>query len=245
LILFYEGRILRYLNSVGAIEETSKDSFKANNITVSLSDPGVQSAIYHKSVLTLNQESLCINDSVIFELKLLAFYFIRCVADISTFSVRNVGPVDVALPEFLAKHQYQDIISPTNTAFQLAYGTKLSAFIWLQTEPERLHHFHRYMQAEQKGLRPWLEVYPIEEKSQGLDSEQVFFVDIGGGVGHQAVGVKQWLPQVKNRIIVQDQEVVVPHAIKHNGVETMAYDFFQPQTIKGMTNDLERHANNF
>ncbi|CAI7650336.1 unnamed protein product [Penicillium bialowiezense] len=44
------GRILRYLSSVRAIEETSQDTFKANNITLSLSDPGVRSAIYHKSV---------------------------------------------------------------------------------------------------------------------------------------------------------------------------------------------------
>ena len=140
------------------------------------------------------------------------------------------------MPEFLAKHKYQDITSPVNTPFQLAYGTDLPAFIWLQTEPERFGHLNRYMQAEQKGLRPWLEAYPIEEKSQSLAPEQVFFVDIGGGIGHQAVGVKQWLPQINNGIIVQDQAVVVPHAIKHDGVEAMAHDFFQPQPIKGMIN---------
>jgi demethylsterigmatocystin 6-O-methyltransferase len=90
------------------------------------------------------------------------------------------------------------------------------------------------MQAEQNGLRPWLEVYPIEEKTQGLAPEQVFFVDIGGGVGHQAVGVKEWLPKINNEILLQDQEVVVPHALKHDGVKAMAYDFFQPQPVKGI-----------
>jgi demethylsterigmatocystin 6-O-methyltransferase len=89
------------------------------------------------------------------------------------------------------------------------------------------------MQAEQKGLRPWLEVYPIEEKTQGLAPEQTFFVDIGGGVGHQAVGVKQRLPQIANEIILQDQEVVIAHALKQDGVKAMAYDFFQPQPVKG------------
>jgi tRNA G46 methylase TrmB len=30
-------------------------------------------------------------------------------------------------------------------------------------------------------------VYPIAEKAQELDPEQVFFVDIGGGIGHHTV----------------------------------------------------------
>ncbi|CAG8004132.1 unnamed protein product [Penicillium salamii] len=189
------GRILRYLNSVGVISETSKDHFEANNITLSLSDPGVRSAIYHNSM--------------------------------------NVGPIAMALPEFLAKHKYQDITSPTATAFGLAYNTELPAFIWLQSEPERFSHFNRYMQAEETGLQPWLETYPIEEKSLNLEPEQIFFVDVGGGIGHQAVGVKKWMPQIVNQIIVQDQEVVVPHAIQQNGVKAMAHDFFQPQPIQG------------
>ncbi|CAG8126401.1 unnamed protein product [Penicillium salamii] len=143
------------------------------------------------------------------------------------------GPIAMALPEFLAKHKYQDITSPTATAFGLAYNTELPAFIWLQSEPERVSHFNRYMQAEETGLQPWLETYPIEEKSLDLEPEQIFFVDVGGGIGHQAVGVKQWIPQIMNQIIVQDQEVVVPHAIQQNGVKAMAHDFFQPQPIQG------------
>ncbi|CAG7925031.1 unnamed protein product [Penicillium olsonii] len=189
------GRILRYLNSVRAIGETSKDHFEANNITRSLSDPGVRGAIYHNSW--------------------------------------NVGPIALAFPEFLKKHKYQDITSPTTTAFQLAYNTELPAFIWLQSEPEHYSHFNRYMQAEQQGLQSWMETYPIEEKSHDLEPEQIFFVDIGGGIGHQAVGVKQWIPQITNQIIVQDQEVVIPHAIQQEGVKAMAYDFFQPQPVKG------------
>ncbi|CAG8881494.1 unnamed protein product [Penicillium salamii] len=190
------GRILRYLNSVGVISETSKDHFEANNITLSLSDPGFE-------VLFTTSHSM------------------------------NVGPIAMALPEFLAKHKYQDITSPTATAFGLAYNTELPAFIWLQSEPERFSHFNRYMQAEETGLQPWLETYPIEEKSLNLEPEQIFFVDVGGGIGHQAVGVKKWMPQIVNQIIVQDQEVVVPHAIQQNGVKAMAHDFFQPQPIQG------------
>ncbi|RAL03139.1 S-adenosyl-L-methionine-dependent methyltransferase [Aspergillus ibericus CBS 121593] len=41
------GRILRYLASVGTIRETGINTFTANNITHSLTIPGIQSAIYH------------------------------------------------------------------------------------------------------------------------------------------------------------------------------------------------------
>ncbi|CAG8064639.1 unnamed protein product [Penicillium salamii] len=218
------GRILRYLNSVGVISETSKDHFEANNITLSLSDPGVRSAIYHKSVSPFEPINLNCNYQ--------KFVSPKMRADPS-FSSMNVGPIALALPEFLAKHKYQDITSPSATAFGLAYNTELPAFIWLQSEPERFSHFNRYMQAEETGLQPWLETYPIEEKSLNLEPEQIFFVDVGGGIGHQAVGVKQWMPQIVNQIIVQDQEVVVPHAIQQNGVKAMAHDFFQPQPIQG------------
>ena len=42
------GRILRYLASVDAIQEVAINTFAANNITRSLTIPGIQSAIYHK-----------------------------------------------------------------------------------------------------------------------------------------------------------------------------------------------------
>jgi hypothetical protein len=42
------GRILRYLAPVGTTKETTKDTFAANNITMHLSDPGAESAVYHK-----------------------------------------------------------------------------------------------------------------------------------------------------------------------------------------------------
>jgi demethylsterigmatocystin 6-O-methyltransferase len=41
-------RVLRYLASVGTIKETGDNEFTDNNITRSLSDEGIASAIYHK-----------------------------------------------------------------------------------------------------------------------------------------------------------------------------------------------------
>ena len=79
----------------------------------------------------------------------------------------------------------------------------------------------------------WLDSYPIEQRSQDLEPEQTLFVDIGGGIGHQCVALRERLPTVRNKVILQDLDVVVAQAIKHEGVEAMAYDFWQPQPIKG------------
>ena len=43
----FQGRILRYLASVGMVREESKDAYSANNITKVLADPNYQAGIYH------------------------------------------------------------------------------------------------------------------------------------------------------------------------------------------------------
>ncbi|OKL62736.1 hypothetical protein UA08_01132 [Talaromyces atroroseus] len=44
---FTKSRILRYLASVGALKETAKETYSASKITLSLNEPGFESAIYH------------------------------------------------------------------------------------------------------------------------------------------------------------------------------------------------------
>lgn len=50
LLIEIQGRILRYLASVGMLKESSKDTYSANNITRVLSDENYQAGIYHWSV---------------------------------------------------------------------------------------------------------------------------------------------------------------------------------------------------
>lgn len=41
----YAGRVLRYLASINTIEEVGKDTFEANHITRTLSQPGIEGGI--------------------------------------------------------------------------------------------------------------------------------------------------------------------------------------------------------
>lgn len=91
------------------------------------------------------------------------------------------------------------------------------------------------------GMRHWLDVYPVQEKTAGLDPAQVFFVDVGGGIGHQSIALREKFPTPPNEIILQDIPITLAHAIPHPGVKTMVQDFFQPQEIKGMSMVLSFH----
>lgn len=148
-------------------------------------------------------------------------------------SFDSIGPAVQALPDFLKENQYKDFSDPTNTPLQKGWNTNLPAFLWVQTKPDLLNYFNQWMAAQRLGMPTWLDFYPYKEKTQGLDPSRPFFVDVGGGFGHQSVALRDKLPGLQNRIIVQDMAPVLEHAIKHPEVELMVHDFWQPQPIKG------------
>lgn len=145
-----------------------------------------------------------------------------------------MGPSIQKLPEFLKGTQYKDPQDSANTALQKAFNTNQPAFIWLQTQPEKMGFFQEYLTTNRAGMPTFLDVYPILEKATGLSPERVLFVDVGGGFGQQAIAFREKYPQLEGRVIVQDLAPTLAHALKHPDIETAEQDFFQPQTIKGM-----------
>jgi demethylsterigmatocystin 6-O-methyltransferase len=164
-----------------------------------------------------------------------------CGLVIDFISVNIIAPPIFALPNFLAENKYQDITSSVNTPLQKAFNTDQPAFVWAQTQPELILHFNKFMEAEQRGMRRWFDVFPIEEKSKNLNPDQALFVDVGGNIGHQSVALKARLPEIQNDIIVEDLEIVLASAIPCEGVKTIAFDFFQPQVVKGKRTQISCH----
>ncbi|GAQ39340.1 hypothetical protein AtubIFM55763_000145 [Aspergillus tubingensis] len=173
-------RILRYLASYHAVEEVSKDTFTASNISKTFAVSGHQAAVGHMW--------------------------------------NNCGQI------------IQDNVK---TPFQKALNTDVPAFIYMQQHPEALGYFVEHMMANRAGMPTFLDTYPVLEKATGLSPERALFVDIGGGLGHQAVSFKQRYPQLEGRVIVQDLAQTLAHAIDFPGVEKQMYDFFTPQVVKG------------
>ncbi|KIM98593.1 hypothetical protein OIDMADRAFT_43492 [Oidiodendron maius Zn] len=145
----------------------------------------------------------------------------------------TLGPPIQALPDFLKEHKYQDISNVLDGPLQKAWNTDLPSFMWIQTKPENFANFNQYMAVQRLGMPTWLDVYPWQAKAKGLKLDQTLFVDLGGGIGHQSLALREKLPELPNKIILQDIPVTLRHAIKHPGIEVIAHDFFQPQVITG------------
>lgn len=157
---------------------------------------------------------------------------------------------DVALPSFQKIPAYLKSISyahPTNIAsgpFQYAHSTKNPFFIWLASYPPLASCFNNYMGGYRAGKTSWVDpgFYPVEERlGAGLkndgngEGEGVLMVDVGGGIGHDLEELRAKWPDVKGRLILQDQASVIESVTgeKEKGFEKMAHDFFGEQPVKG------------
>jgi len=88
------------------------------------------------------------------------------------------------------------------------------------------------MQANKAGLPVWLDVVPLDDLVSNKDLELPIFVDVGGSIGHQCAALKGKYPNLKGRIIYQDQPLVLAHGLQIPGVESMVHDFWEVQPIK-------------
>lgn len=89
------------------------------------------------------------------------------------------------------------------------------------------------MAAQRHGMPTWLDAYPVETTSRHLNPEEPLFVDVGGGLGHQCIALRQRFPQLSGKVILQDIPQTLAHAIHHDKVEIQEQDFFEPQAVKG------------
>lgn len=102
--------------------------------------------------------------------------------------------------------------------------------------PELIKTFGLWMEAHKAGLPTWLDVVPFRQICTNKNPETPIFVDVGGSMGHQCAALKAKYPDIPGRIIYQDLPPVIEHGLRIPGVESMAYDFYQQQPIKGKSN---------
>lgn len=146
-------------------------------------------------------------------------------------------PSFAALPALLKEQGYQDVDDPADCAFNRAHGTSERIFTWLPTRPSLFADFNRFMSVQRAGMPTWLDVYPYlttaAARGGGGGPAVPLFVDVGGGVGHQSAALRRALPaSVRGRIIVQDQPALLGQALRCEGVEHTAHDFFAPQPVR-------------
>ena len=144
------------------------------------------------------------------------------------------------MPAYLKGTKYQNPGHIANGPFQYAHHTKEPFFIWLGQRPEHFEYFNNYMSGYRQGKRSWMDkdLYPVKERlgldAPNGDTDAAFLVDIGGGLGHDLEELKVKHPDIRGRLILQDQPEVIAQISKaFDGIDRTAHDFFTPQPVKG------------
>ena len=148
-------------------------------------------------------------------------------------SFTNIAPPAQALPAFLKRTNYRNPNDYANGPFQAAFNTKLPAFAYAGSQPENMANFNQWMAVAHPSNVSFLKAVDLQKYVGGASAEEVAFCDVGGGVGVVCAVVRQGLPDLKGRIVLQEQDIVIPHALPTPGVEKMVYDFWTEQPVKG------------
>jgi len=93
------------------------------------------------------------------------------------------------------------------------------------------------MAVQASGKTMWADegAYPVKERLGSAEEGEVLVVDIGGGTGHDLLGLKSRYPNLKGRLVLEELPYLISQLTdKLDGVELVEHDFYKPQPIKGM-----------
>ena len=159
------------------------------------------------------------------------------------------------LPEYLQSIRYQNPTDPDNLLFHYALGTRLNMFQWLKTQPEQLLVFSKYNAAAAKieesnllatmsALFPQQPLVSLREVPREAE-DPVQLVDVGCGHGRALTQFRRLRPDIRGRMVAQDLPEVIAGREVDEGIENIAYNFLDPQPVKGGSLDLLQEACRF
>jgi hypothetical protein len=146
------------------------------------------------------------------------------------------GEAAYALPAFLAKTNYENPEDYNNSAFHLGAHTDLGFWEYLEADEKKLQAFNNGMRS-QATVKDFDSSYPFEAElnASPLGKEDVVLVDVGGGRGHALARIKQRLPDLKGKLVLQDQAAVIKDAVAgglSSEIEAESASFFEPNPVK-------------
>jgi demethylsterigmatocystin 6-O-methyltransferase len=145
------------------------------------------------------------------------------------------------MPRFFKKRGYVTPTDPSNVPLQDAFNFKGDIFALAEAFPEKGELFDRHMKLSRDCFTNWSNITSILQEREQSHADEVVFVDVGGGVGHQCARLKAHYPNLSGRVVLQDLERVIHNASPIPGIEMMAYDIFTVQPIKGSIYFREDH----
>ncbi|KAL2056632.1 hypothetical protein ABVK25_003026 [Lepraria finkii] len=204
-------RLMRLLAAVGVIDEIAENTYKPNAVTHFMNQPGFIGAEKHHFDLHTSVGVRMIE-------------YMRTGAGVEQF---NDEP-------------------GKQPPWEYSHNGK-SFWKSLEEDPECKQDFDLYMAARRQGdlVPEWFQLYPVGQelvpttgnnvRSLKTGKDDVLFVDVAGGLGHDVTKFRAYFPQLPGRCVLQDLPKTIAQVRKNppQGVELMEYDFFTPQPVKG------------
>ena len=138
-------------------------------------------------------------------------------------------------PAYLQSIGYKCPTSITDAAFQYAHQTQAPFWQWVAERPPYPEYFNHYMTGYRLGKASWLDqgFYPFQDRivSEFEPNNEVLLVDVGGGLGHDLLSIKEKQDNVPGKLILQDLPGVIAKVATTTAFESMAHDFFTPQPV--------------
>ncbi|RMJ06856.1 hypothetical protein CDV36_013536 [Fusarium kuroshium] len=153
------------------------------------------------------------------------------------YSFEGMIPTFQGLPEFLAKTNYQVPKDASDGPVQYGLRTEKPFFSILKENARLGKAFNGFMTGYAKARPRWVDFYPFEERlgadDKSAEQSGPLLVDIGGGVGHELLGLNAKDNVPAGQLVLQDLPEVIEDA-KTTGnlpenIQAVAHDFFKPQ----------------
>lgn len=141
----------------------------------------------------------------------------------------------IRLPDYFEEKGWHCPTDAYDSPFQFAVGTKLHQFDWIAQHPKLQHAFNVTMTMRTKNFddSKWFDVFPVAQLMDQKTPAEVFMVDIGGGVGHNMIELKEHYPDIPGKLVVQDIAPVIESVTgMPDGIEAEVQDFFKPQPVR-------------
>ncbi|KAM0235596.1 hypothetical protein ACHAP5_009682 [Fusarium lateritium] len=152
------------------------------------------------------------------------------------YSFEGMIPTFQGLPEFLAKTDYQVPRDADDSPVKYGLRTDKPFFSFLKENARLGTAFNGFMAGYAKARPRWNEFYPYKERlaeQNSADNSAPWLVDVGGGLGHELLGLASEETAQPGKLVLQDLPAVIEEA-KSSGnllkaIEAVPHDFFKPQ----------------
>jgi hypothetical protein len=145
-----------------------------------------------------------------------------------------VVPSFTAASKFFEENGWRNPSDVNKTPFQMAKGTTLHFWDYLNKHPKLLASFASHMKGYASTRGSWLDVFPGQSILDGADDDGPLIVDVAGGLGQDITKFYTQFPQKAGRLVLQDLPKVIEEGKGKldSSITAMGHDIFTPQPVK-------------